>query len=225
MGVWQDLLGTTKSFFRIGLTGVRLKNNSGNLDVRNAADSAYAQVATSKLVNTGTSLDIGTTNVLTLQQNASQSGALTITPPAAKGTDGYVLAQKAGTASGVLELELISAGSTASAIKVDTTTLAFNSAASVSMFTLPASAVIHQVRCIIDTAFDGTPTATVGISGTTSKYMGATDNDLKGTAKDMYVTNPGEAPSGSTEALIITYSAGSATAGSARFEVYYSNPA
>jgi hypothetical protein len=78
---------------------------------------------------------------------------------------------------------------------------------------------------IVDTAFNGTaPTATVGISGNTSKYMGATANDLKGTAKDTYITHPGEPASGSSENLIITYSADSSSAGSARFLVRYTIP-
>lgn len=43
MSKWSDLLGTTAGYLRLGTsTGVRLKNSSGTLLVRNAGDSAYA---------------------------------------------------------------------------------------------------------------------------------------------------------------------------------------
>lgn len=43
MSRWSDLLGTTGSYFRIGGTsGPRLKNSSGVIEARNAADGAYA---------------------------------------------------------------------------------------------------------------------------------------------------------------------------------------
>jgi hypothetical protein len=35
-----DLIGTLRDYFRIGKSGVRLKNNAGVLEVRNAGDSA-----------------------------------------------------------------------------------------------------------------------------------------------------------------------------------------
>jgi hypothetical protein len=45
MALFQKLRGTLEALFQLGgNAGVTLKNNSGNLDVRNAADSAFAQV-------------------------------------------------------------------------------------------------------------------------------------------------------------------------------------
>lgn len=44
MGLWTDVVGTVRGYIRLGLTGVRLKNSSGALAVRNAGDSAYANV-------------------------------------------------------------------------------------------------------------------------------------------------------------------------------------
>jgi hypothetical protein len=44
MGLWTDVIGTVRGYIRLGLTGVRLKNSSGALAVRNAGDSAYADV-------------------------------------------------------------------------------------------------------------------------------------------------------------------------------------
>jgi hypothetical protein len=62
----------------------------------------------------------------------------------------------------------------------------------------------------------------VGISGDTARYMGATTNDLTSVA--VYETNPGIEANASTEALIATYSAASATVGSARILVTYGEP-
>lgn len=39
-----DLVGTAKDFFRIGFTGVRLKNSSGVLEIRNSGDTADAPI-------------------------------------------------------------------------------------------------------------------------------------------------------------------------------------
>jgi hypothetical protein len=44
MGLWTDIVGSVRGYIRLGLTGVRLKNSSGALAVRNAGDSAYAGV-------------------------------------------------------------------------------------------------------------------------------------------------------------------------------------
>ncbi len=57
-GLWSDLFGTTKAFFRIGKTGPRLKDSSGNLLVRNPGDSADAELTTSFLHNSGNSIEI-----------------------------------------------------------------------------------------------------------------------------------------------------------------------
>ena len=42
---FTDLAGTLGSFFRLRSTGVRLKNNGGNLAVRNSGDTADAEIA------------------------------------------------------------------------------------------------------------------------------------------------------------------------------------
>lgn len=71
MGLWTDVVGTVRDYIRLGLTGVRLKNSSGALAVRNAGDSAYANVECgdvylgpgSKLVFEGTTADAYETTV------------------------------------------------------------------------------------------------------------------------------------------------------------------
>lgn len=225
--IWQDLLGTTKAFFRIGFTGPRLKNSSGNLLIRNAADSGDVEATMSKLNVSGNSVDLnsdaagtGADWKYTLQRPSSGMGAaVTLTFPVDDGSPDQVLKTDG---SGVLSWT--SAAATDADDKIDTTTLAFDSTSPVSMFTLPANAVIEKIQVIIDTAFDGTPSASVGILGTVSKYLASTDIDLTQAATTVFEVHPGVvAPSG-TEALIVTYAAGGATAGSARFLVFYAIP-
>jgi hypothetical protein len=227
MSLFSDIIGTTAAYFRIGLAGVRLKNVTGNLEVRNPGDSADAELKASKLTASGADIVLDSADdPLTLSNNAAQSGALQIIMPAAKATDGQVLAQKAGTAAGVIEFEFISAGTTALADKIDTTSLAFNSSATVAMFTTGAADVIEYIDVVVDTAFDGTgpaPSMSVGVAGTVSKYVAATQVDL--TATGTYRVHPGQTAQGA-EALITTFTAGGgASAGAARVLVHYATPA
>lgn len=106
----------------------------------------------------------------------------------------------------------------------DTTSIAFGASSPVAMFTLPANAVVESVQVIVDTAFDGTPTLEVGISGNTDKYMAQADVDLTSGAGDRWESNPNEIPVGGTEAIIATYAAGGATVGAGRILVSYSVP-
>lgn len=226
MGLWSDLLGTTKSLFRLGKSGVTLKDSSGNLLVRNNADGADASVTASQVKVSGNNIQLnsaaagsGADWLMTLARPSSgMTAAVTFTLPATAGSTGQAITTDG---SGNLTFTSIT---TAQSITVDTTALAFGTSSPVTMFTLPANAVVHEVEVVVDTAFDGTPTMTVGKSGSTSKYMGSTDNDLTAAAATVFTSHPGQTPVGSTEALIITYSAGSATVGAARVNVHYSVP-
>jgi len=225
--IWQDLLGTTKTFLRIGFSGPRLKDVSGNLAIRNPGDSADAELTTAKLNVSGNAVDLnsdaagaGVDWKYTLQRPSSGMGAaVTLTLPPDDGSPDQVLKTDG---SGVLSWT--SAASTEASDKIDTTTLAFDATSPVAMFTLPANAVIEKIQVIIDTAFDGTPSASVGIAGTVSKYLAATEIDLTMPATTVFEIHPGVVAPGGTEALIITYAQGGATAGSARFLVFYAIP-
>lgn len=232
MAGWQDLLGTLSASLRLGIGGVRVKNISGHLAVRNTGDSADAEVTASLVKVSGDTLQLNSDaagsgadwKMILARQTSGMGADMTYKFPPVKGTDGFVVAQKAGSGAGVLEFELVSAGNTALAKKVDTTTLAFNSSSPLALFTDGAADVINEVRVTIDTPFDGTPSLSIGISGTTSKYMGATDVDLTQPAGTVFIVHPGKTAQGA-EALIATYSAGGASAGSARIEIDYDTPA
>lgn len=227
MGKFLDLFGTTKALFQIAIGGVNLKNSSGDLVVRNPADDADAALTASTVNVSGNSIVInsdaastGSDYSITIARPTSgMSAAYTFTLPPDDGTADYVLKTDGnGNTSWAAN-----SGAT-NQLAVDTTSLAFGSASTVSMFTLPANAVVQAVRVIVDTQFNGTPSLSIGISGTTSKYMSSTQLSLTAAGGTIFEVYPGIAASGSTEALIATYSAGSASAGAARIEVDYVIP-
>lgn len=226
-GLFSDLFGTTKAFFKIGGTaGVRLKNSAGDLLVRNTGDTADAAVTASKVNVSGDVVDInsdaagtGADWKYTIQRPAAgMAAAVVLTLPVDDGTAGQVL-----KTDGAGVLSWTSAGDTTLADKLDTTSLAFGSVSPVTMFSTGAADIVDYIDVIIDTAFDGTPTASVGITGATSKYLSTTDIDLKAAAGTVFTVHPGLAAQGA-EALIITYAAGAATVGAARFIVHYATP-
>lgn len=226
-GLFSDLWGTTKAYFKIGgTTGVRLKNNAGDLLVRNTGDTADSAVTTSKVNISGDAIDINSDAAgsaadwkYTIQRPATgMAAAVVLTLPVDDGTAGQVL-----KTDGAGVLAWVSAGDTSFADKLDTTSLAFNTASPVTMFSTGAADIVDYIDVIIDTAFDGTPTASVGISTATSKYLGTIDIDLKAAAGTVFRVHPGLAAQGA-EALIITYAAGAATVGAARFVVHYATP-
>jgi len=221
---WADLIGTSKTFFKLGFTGVRLKNNAGNLAVRNTGDSADAEVTTSKVNISGDGLVINSDAT-----NAGADWPITINRPTSGMTAAvtYTLPIDDGSPSQVLQtdgagvLSWASAAATGAADKIDSTSLAFGTASPVAMFTTGAADTINKIEVIVDTAFNGTPTMSVGITGTTSKYSSTTDVDL--TTVGVYEVHPGLVAAG-IENLITTYSAGGASAGAARVRVYYATP-
>lgn len=212
---WQKIVGTQVGSFILGLLGVKLKNNSGSLQIRNNGDTAFTDVQAQDhiLSNNGTGYKV------TLTTSGAQTGDYSLTLPVDDGSPNQVL-QTDG--SGVLSWA--SAASTAADWKADVTTFAFGSSSPITMFTLPANAQIDKVDVFIDTAFDGTPSISVGVNGgSASKYVGSSDVNLA--ALGRYTVWNTEIPSGSTENLEITYSAGSATAGAGRVVVTYAIPA
>lgn len=227
MGLFSDLFGTTKAFFKIGgTTGVRLKNNAGNLIVRNTGDTADTDLTANKVMVSGEVLELnsdaagaGADWKYTIQRDAANmTAAVVLTLPPDDGTAGQVL-----STDGAGVLTWASAASTGLADKLDTTSLAFGTASPVAMFTTGAADIIDYIDVIIDTAFDGTASASVGITGTTSKYAGTTDIDLTAAPTTVFTVHPGLGAQGA-EPLIITYTAGGATVGAARFIVHYATP-
>lgn len=102
----------------------------------------------------------------------------------------------------------------------DDTALAFGTSSPATAFTLPANAIVSQVKVTVHTAFNGSaPTLSVGISGTVAKYMGTGDNDLK--TVGVYTFEPGLQAKETTDSIILTYVADSSTVGAATVTIYY----
>jgi hypothetical protein len=223
---WQDIVGSVKGYFRLGLTGVRLKNSSGHLAVRNPGDSADAEVTASKINISGNVLEINSDAVgsgadwkLTLQRPAGgMTAAVTLTLPPDDGSPDQVLKTDG---NGVLSW--VSAGTTASSSKLDSTALAFGDTSPIAMFSTGAGDIVAAIEVVIDTAFNGTPSLSVGIAGTVSKYAGTTDLDLTQPAATSFIIHP-NLPAQGAESLIATFVAGGASAGAARIITHFATP-
>lgn len=230
-GKFQDTLGTLFSKFQLGLGGPNVKNESGDVAARNAADNAYAAVraALVKIFGNDIELNAGATGTgadwkMTLRRPSSgMTHDLTIVMPSGDPAPGQALTV-ASFSGNVVTLQYTTVAGGSDKIVVDTTSIAFGSSSPLSMFTLPAGAVVVDVTVIIDTAFNGTPSLSVGVSGQASKYLSSTQVDLTAAAGTSFSISPNVAANGSTEALIATYAAGGATTGAARILVSYVIP-
>lgn len=228
-GRFLDLLGTTYTKLQIGLgaTALALKNASGKVRARNGADSADAPLVGSIIAASGDSIEInedatgtGADRKYTLTRPAAGMAAdLSITLPPDAGTNGFALITNG---AGVAIWGAVAGGNDREI--TDTTALAFGSAASVAMYTHPANAVVQAVKVVIDTPFNGTPSLSVGITGTLSKYLAATSVDLSAAVGTSFEVDPGLAANGSAESIIASYAAGGATAGAARILTTYVIP-
>jgi len=207
----QKIAGTSVGSFIIGLTGVKLKNTSGNLEVRNNADTAYADI-------TGKDVTIhGGTYGVKLTANASQAADYALTLPVDDGSVGQVLSTDGSGA-----LSWVSAASTASDWKADSTSFAFGSGTTVTAFTLPANAIVDRVSIIVDTAFDAGQLS-VGVNGgSASIFAGAGDSLL--THAGRYDIPCAELANVSSQDIELYFSAGGATVGAGRVLITYAVP-
>jgi hypothetical protein len=164
------LRGTLQNIFRIGnSSGVSLKNNSGTLQVRNGGDTAHAAAEASSIKLLGSN----TSNGVTLTVPNSLGANVTLTLPSDDGASGDVL-----YTDGSGSLYWAAPGSDAITIAYQE----FNQATSspLTIFTPSANAKILRVRVIVTAAASGgTPTLSIGYSGSTSAYMTTSENDLK----------------------------------------------
>lgn len=232
MGVFLDLLGTVRSSLQLGIGGVRIKNNTGAIEARNAADTAYATIKAALYATYGDDFELnsGATNsgenwkYTFRRPSTGMTHAITVVYPSGDPAVGQALTV-ASFALDVITLQWTTIAAGNEKVVVDTTSLAFGTASPASMLTLPANAVVRSAKVIVDTPFaTGTPTLSLGISGTTSKYMASTQVDLTAAAGTAFEVDPGLASVSTTENLIATYAPGGVTAGAARIEIAYCIP-
>jgi hypothetical protein len=208
MSAWFDTVGTRLTEFAIGFSGAVLKSVGAKLQIRNSGDTAFADLV---------ARDIELGGGDTVLQSGAPGTPVTFTLPDTTGSPGHALVTD-GT--GLLSFQPIAGGT--DKLVVDTTSLAFGSAATVAMFSLPANAEILEIRVIVDTAFNTAATMSVGLAGDVSKYAPATALNLQ--SANAYHIYPNLPPVGGAEDLIITYASAGATAGAARILVSYVIP-
>lgn len=204
----SDLAGTLLTGFRIGAN--KLLSASGVITARNSADNANVALAASEVRVLGASYKT------TLQPAASQAADLALKLPGADGATNQALAT-----DGAGNLSFITVTTGANSVKAEDQVIPFGSTSPVTIVVLPAGATIQKVTVEVETAFNGTPSLSVGVVGTTSKYMGTTDMDLATAA--IYEVNPMIEEAGAVSP-IVTYSAGGASVGSARVTVQWVLP-
>lgn len=230
MSVYMDIKGTSEAYFKIGLSqGARLTpaNLGADLDISNTADSAYinirclnAYLAGNNIVLNEQATEAGADWKMTIARPSSGMTANVVYTMPAAPTNGYFLTTDG---SGNLSWAAVSSPSVPEKVTVDSTPFVFGDfGADLTMFTLPANAVVHDVQVIVDTAFDAAATIEVGITGNTSKYMTTGQNDLTEAAR--FQSSPNNIPVGTTEAIKGTFT-GTPTVGAGRVLVFYSIPA
>lgn len=235
MGRFTDIIGVITGNLQFGIGGPRIKRNGTTLEARNAADNALAALVASALTAAGVNITgddlvlnsdaggAGADRTMTLRRPSSgMSGDLVIVLPAGDPAVGQALTV-ASFAGGVITLEYTTVAGGTDKMVWDTTTIGFGTASPAAMFSKPENAVVMAVKVVIDTPFDGAPQLSVGIAGTTAKYLPTTAVDLTADAGTVFEWDPGLGPQ-SAESMIATYSAGGATEGSARVLTGYVIP-
>ncbi len=188
--VISRLVRTLSSYFRFG--AVRLKDNSGVVQLRDATDSSFADGGVNKIRVYGTNAS----NSVNLAVAGGLGASLTLTLPSADGATGAAL-----TTDGAGTLSFTSLN----AVGINVQTEAFTEATSspLTIFTPPANATILRVIVkITAAAAGGSPTLDVGVSGTVGLYMANTDIDVS--TVGTYTVEPNANVGGSPSAVILT---------------------
>ncbi len=230
-GKFDDLFGTLRSAFQLGIGGPRIKNNVGAIQARNAPDVAFVALQALLFQTYGNDFELNSGAVgsgadwrYTIRRpSTGMTEAITLVMPATPPSAGQALVV-ASFSAGVATLQWTTVAGGADKPTVDTTSVAFGAASPITMLNLPANAVVLNVQVIVDTAFNGAPSLSIGIVGTTAKYMPSTQIDLTAAGGTIFSADPGLLPVGSIEAIIGTYAAGGASAGAGRILVKYVNP-
>jgi hypothetical protein len=176
--VWRDLRGILGNILGFGKDGFNLKNASGVAQFRNNADSGWA--------------DVEVEDVLIHSSNSAFYAQLQA-PAGLASNQTYILPLAGATIPTTTGLHFS---------KITSFTQATSSPLTLDAAP-PANATLAKVRVMVDTAAaGGSPTITVGISGTPARDMAATENNLK--AVGQYIVEPMLALGGSPGAQIGT---------------------
>jgi hypothetical protein len=165
----SDLAGTLRSAFRIGVN--KLINVSSVLTSQTNA-GVNAPIAMSQVQLKAASA----AGMVSLKSPDSLATELAFTMPAADGSTDQALVTNA---SGVLSFKTVATGS--NAVKAEDQAVVHGDSGALPIITLPAGATVQRITVEVNTPFDGTgpaPSLSVGLVGSVSKYMSATELDL-----------------------------------------------
>lgn len=176
--VWRDIRGVLGGILQFAIGGFNLKNVSGVAQFRNAADSAWA--------------DVEVEDVL-IHSGNSTFKAILQAPPGLASDQTYVLPPAGATiptTTGMHFSKIVPfTQATSSPVTLDSAP--------------PANATLAKVRVVTDTAAaGGSPTISIGVSGTPALYMTTSENNLK--AVGQYIVEPFVALGGSPSNPIAT---------------------
>lgn len=204
----SNLARTMKQVFRIG--SINIKDSSGVVQARNAADTAYADVAANQIRVQGSNA----TEAIILSVAGGLGASETFVLPSADGSAGQFLSTDG---SGTLSFATASPNAVLAEEKsFDQTTT------TLTIFTPPANAIVEEVAIqITSAASGGSPTAKVGVSGNLTRDMDTTENDIK--IAGLYKVYPKINVGGSPVAIVLTISA-SAQTFAGKVSILYSNP-
>jgi len=215
--VFSKLVGTFSNTFQVGKVGPKIKNNSGVIEARNAADSAYANVKAAQVQST-TALING--NIL-LEEDTSQLSVRN------SGDSAYlkILALTPGTGdtNALTTVQYVNSNPSSAAAQIRTFSVK-TPYTGAPTFTgtvfIPDNAII--TRCVVETLTalqDSTPaplTITVGTDevGQAARFQDTTDNDTQ--IQGQYETTPflpmkSTGGAGATQKFVITASGTPAT--------------
>ena len=230
-GKFDDLFGTVRDFFRLGVQGPRIKSASGTIQARNPGDTAFIALQALLYQTFGNDFELnsGSTNTgadwrFTIRRpSTGMTESITLVLPSTPPAAGQALTV-ASFAAGVITTQWSNVAGGNDKPTVDTTAIAFGTASPIAMLNLPANAVFLNASLIVDTPFNSAPSLSICIAGQTSKYMPSTQIDLTAAAGTIFSADPGLVPVGSIEAIIGTYAAGGATVGAGRILVEWAIP-
>lgn len=206
----SDAVGTLSAYWKVKT--VRLKDNSGILQVRDSADSAFAKVDTHTLGLQGSNA----TYQVSISAPAGLGADLDLTLPATDGSNGQVIKTNG---SGALSFtDSVSNAELCQELVFDEAT-----SSPATIFTPPDNALITRCQIqVVAAAAGGAPTCSIGVSGTVDRDMDETENDLLTAA--LYEVQPMTDVGGTPGAIILTITPDSQTFdGEAR--VWYVMPA
>lgn len=178
--ILKDIKGTTLQSFQIQKNGARLKNVSGVIQARNAADGTFADLygailkAASDLIEINSdAAGAGADWKYTISRPAAgMISNLTFTLPPNTGSTGQVL-----TTDGAGTLSWATPIAPSNVMKVESYSMPYNMflGGTLNWFILPANGCVDKAKFIVDTDFLGMPfgsgcNAAIGNLGTLDKY-------------------------------------------------------